>query len=62
MSKHSNGSMVVEKARDLYSASSKLAKKGSSRIKSFLHGQPVMSVLTGVAAGFILAMAFRLRK
>ena len=62
MRRHTDSNVIVEKARNLYSASSKLARQGSSKFSSFIHEQPGISILTGVAAGFLLAMAYRSRK
>lgn len=62
MRRQTDGNVIVRKARNIYSASRKLVRQGSSGISSFIHGQPALSILTGVAAGFALAMAFRSRE
>lgn len=62
MRRQSDGNVIVRQARNLYEASGKLARRGSSKFSSFIHEQPVISILTGMAAGFVLAMAFRSRK
>jgi hypothetical protein len=62
MSRQADSAKVVERAKDLYAASRKLARKGSSKVRSFIHAMPVLTVLLALGTGCILARIFRPRK
>lgn len=50
---------IVERTRNLCTASGKFVRRSTSKISSFLHRQPGVSIATGVAAGFVLALVLR---
>ena len=62
MRNHSNSRETLERGRDLYRASRKLVRKGSSKARSFILSMPLLSTLVGVASGITLGMLLRSRK
>lgn len=52
---------VADRAQDLYTASRKIARKGTTQANSFIHENPVLSTLLGVGAGFVVSLIFRSR-
>ena len=62
MRQHPDDVKILDRAEKLFAASKKLARRGSSRAKSFILGRPMMSTLLGIGAGFILALLLRPRR
>ncbi len=62
MRTHSNGKETLDRARTLYAASRKLARKGTTKARSFILSMPLLSTLIGVASGVTLGMLLRSRK
>jgi len=52
---------VTDKAKDLYRASRKIARRGTSEANSFIHAKPVLSAVLGVGLGYLLSSLFRSR-
>ena len=48
-------SRFEDRAEELYSTSRKLARRGSSRAKSFVRERPLLAMFLGVGAGAFLA-------
>ena len=57
----SNGAKVVDRARQLYSSSRKMATEEFDTANSFIHDNPVKSVLLGVGVGYLVSWLFRSR-
>ena len=62
MRSQTNGKVLGDRAQSLLVASRKIMRKGSAEARSFIHREPVLSTLIGVAAGFAVSMIFRPRK
>jgi len=62
MRQHPDDAKVFDRAQKLYSATRKLARRGSARAKSFILGRPMTSTLIGIGAGFVLALLLRPRR
>ncbi len=56
-----NANDVADKAQDLYKASRKMARKGTSEANSFINEKPLLSVALGFGAGYLLSWVFRSR-
>jgi len=54
-------SKVADKARDLYSASRKITRNGAKEANSFIHARPMLSVILGIGAGFVVGHLFGTR-
>jgi ElaB/YqjD/DUF883 family membrane-anchored ribosome-binding protein len=55
-------SKLEDRAQELYSASRQIARRGSSKARSFIHERPFLSLLIGAGAGALLTLLFRPRR
>lgn len=55
-------SNLEDRAQEIYAASRQMARRGSSKARSFIHERPLISVLLGAGAGALLTLLFRPRR